>query len=47
MTKYAIYNKWFWNDGIASAEEMFAAQDDSDKPKVVQTEPKSIIREDI
>jgi len=32
---------------IASAEEMFAAQDDSDKPKVVQTEPKSIIREDI
>ena len=22
MTKYAIYTKWFWNDGIASAEEM-------------------------
>ena len=22
MTKYAIYTKWFWNDGIASSEEM-------------------------
>ena len=22
MTKYAIYTKWFWNEGIASAEEI-------------------------
>ena len=22
MTKYAIYTKWHWKDGIASAEEM-------------------------
>ena len=22
MTKYAIYTKWYWSNGIASAEEM-------------------------
>mgnify|MGYP006441896503 FL=1 len=22
MTKYAIYTKWYWGNGIASAEEM-------------------------
>ena len=22
MTKYAIYTKWYWRDGLASSEEM-------------------------
>ena len=40
MTKYAIYTKWFWNDGIASAEEM---QNGMKENLVGKTEAEDII----
>ena len=40
MTKYAIYTKWFWNDGIASAEEMQKGMKDN---LIGKTEAEDII----
>ncbi len=40
MTKYAIYTKWYWSNGIASAEEM---QNGMKKNLVGKTEAEDII----
>ena len=40
MTKYAIYTKWYWSNGIASAEEM---QSGMKKNLVGKTEAEDII----
>lgn len=40
MTKYAIYTKWYWSNGIASAEEM---QNGMKENLVGKTEAEDII----
>lgn len=40
MTKYAIYTKWYWSNGIASAEEM---QNGIKENRLGKTEAEDII----
>ena len=40
MTKYAIYTKWYWGNGIASAEEL---QNGMKENLVGKTEAEDII----
>ena len=40
MTKYAIYTKWYWSNGIASAEEL---QNGMKENLVGKTEAEDII----